>query len=532
MYTQAAGGIVHDRARDQSGNLLDFEYRTESHGTTPLLVTGWGPRPNGGGFQKGFAAINRPTNVGAGNSLRGYIEICNQLGADLWWSHPWPVVAVGTRNAGANFQNGNVTFAWQRGESASNPNQVGRILVDHEYVDGFVSEVETHLRPDLKVYSEWVNEVWNATSAYIVATRIAWAYAFRAIAEERYGGDGGIWFRNGALQSPAINAGAPLGADANVSMAAFSAAASAALAEALRDRLGSSSREIVAVAAGQSNRLDRSARGLGQLWSAMPGLFKHLDAVAHAPYRNPFFSDPPVALDYGSIPNNRFASFRSAAEAWDWFEEVWNGLTPYATNGQLNTTSFWTTARNRDNNADLNLGHFRSWKHLAIDEPINSASPASSYTRMNMPPGWPANKRRWNLQLVTYEGGNHWLPTSEAGKLLTYGFVMEPRFAAFNERYMETIFAPGPRGLARNPSSSQEEALYRPGMVPDGIEPAGEPLHSLFTFLISMQEPSYRHGHFWSHQWWNGQQLAPQVEGIRNAVLIGSSQWWNEENEE
>jgi hypothetical protein len=522
--TQTADSIIHERARDAQGHTLDFEYHQSNHGETPLLTTGWGPRLTGPGFEKGFGAINRPTNAAFGNSLRAFIEICNQLGADLWWCHPWPVVAVGTRHTGNNFQNGNITFARNRGRDVTDPTQVGGILVDEEYIDGFVHEIEAYLRPDLKVYSEWVNEVWNVASSYFIATRIAWSYALRALAEEQYGGDGGLWFRSGNLQSPAINAGAPLGTDANRAMAAFSAAAGAALAEAMRNRLGQSSRKIVAVAAGQSNFMDRSSYGLGQLWAAMPKLFKQLDAVAHAPYRSPRFSltDRPTSTDSDAI----LVGLGSAGAAWDYLQDTVRALDPYTVPG-----SMWRDSIS-DNGNQWNFNQFRGWKNLALDNPEQLDHPRNSYTRRNLPPGWPADRRRWNLQLVTYEGGNHYKPKSSEAKLLAFGVMMEPRYADFNLRYMETIFAPGPKGLTRDPQSAAEEFMYRSGMVPLGVVNNGEPMHSLFTCLISVQDPSYRHGMFWSKQWWNGQVGAPQMEGVRNSVLIGSSQWWNEENEE
>jgi hypothetical protein len=504
MYTQEAGMQPYDRARDASGNPLTLATeRIESDGsvwTTPLLVTGWVPRgPHPSGFEKGFGAMNRPTNAAFGRSLRAYIEICNQLGADLWWAHPWPVVAVGTRNAGKSFQNGNITFAHKRGRSISDPEQVGVILVDEEYIEGYVNEIETYLRSDLKVYSEWCNEIWNSSSSYIVATRAAWAYAFRAIAEHHYGGDGALWWRSGTMQAPAINVGSAAGQDPNRMMAAFSAAASAKIAEVIRSYLGASNREVIAVASGQSAWLDRSAWGLGYLWASMPGLFQQLDAVAHAPYRprsNELFND---AL---------LETFQTSAGVWDEVDAQFRLTAPLS-----DSQSYWSSP--------ASVGNFRAWKHLAIDHPIAGPNSAASYQRQALPPGWPAAKRRWNLQLLTYEGGNHYLPRSPEARRVMFSVVMDPRYAVFNELYMEAAFAPGPRGLARNPQTSEEESLYRSGMVPLGVEPDAEPLHDLFTWLITSQEPSYRSGMFWSAQWWNGHQNSPQAVGIKNAVISG-----------
>ena len=91
------------------------------------------------------------------------------------------------------------------------------------------------------------------------------------------------------------------------------------------------------------------------------------------------------------------------------------------------------------------------------------------------------------------------------------------------------IFGHGPKGLTRDPASANEEALYRSGMVPLGIVEEAEPLHDRFTFLNTTGEPSFRHGMFWSLQWWNGHLGAPQAEGAKDAVRlgIGTDAWWD-----
>jgi hypothetical protein len=205
-----------------------------------------------------------------------------------------------------------------------------------------------------------------------------------------------------------------------------------------------------------------------------------------------------------------YVSLGSANAIWDHLESL-NVLLPYTS-----ADSWWQTRTAQGSLWNYNL--FRAWKNLAIDRPEQLDHSRNSYTRRNLPPAWPTDKRRWNLQLLTYEGGNHYIPQSSAAKLATFGQVMEPRYADFNLRYMETIFAPGPKGLTRDPQSAAEEFMYRSGMVPLGVVNNGEPMHSLFTWLISVQDPSYRHGMFWSKQWWNGQVGAPQMEGVREAV--------------
>ncbi len=488
---------------------LEYEWHMASHGSTHILTTGWSrSSPSAPGFERGFAAINRPTHVGFGNSLRAIIEICNQLDADLWWCHPAPTVFVGTRHS-----NGSIHFARLRGETQSDLNQVGAILVDHEYLDGFTHEISTHLKPGLTVYSEWVNEIWNAAPYYVWATRYAWTSAMRAIAPVEYGGDDGLWFSKRTLESPALHAGVDLKDDANAAMAAFSAAASASLAEGIRERLGpESDREIVCVAAGQSNWPARSAIGLGQFWASMPYLFKQLDAVAHAPYR-----DPILVWPHNSAETDQYlVEMLSTAEgAWDAYEAAGMILPP------SHPSSWWTTATRPDGVTNLTHGNFIAWKHLALDLPVDlGADRRNSYARMYVPRDWPANKRRWNLDLLTYEGGTHTLPGNKPGpyaeraKLLTYSLVLEPRNAVFYQRYLETVFHLGPKGLTRDPTSGLEEALYRPGMVPDGVVADAAPLHSGFTFLLTTGQPSFRHGMFWSLQWWNGHVNAAPALGV------------------
>jgi hypothetical protein len=501
---------------------LEYQWHQESHGSTHLLTTGWSrPAPSAPGFERGFAAINRPTHVGFGRSLRAIIEMCNQLDADLWWCHPAPTVFVGTRNS-----NGSIQFARLRGETESDPNQVGSILIDHDYVEGFIDEISAHLKPGLKVYSEWVNEVWNASSAYVWATRYAWTSAMRTLAPVEYGGDGGLWFAKRTLESPAIYTGVDLKADANTAMAAFSAAASALLAEGIRERLGpESDREIVCVAAGQSNWRARSALGLGQLWAAMPYLFKHLDAVAHAPYRDPILIWPHNSAE---SDQHLVETLGTAEGAWDAYEAA-GMLQPPS-----DPTSWWISGV-RDNGANLNYGLFLYWKHLALDLPSDLGSDTSnSYARQYAPMDWPANKRRWNLDLLTYEGGTHTLPGNKASdyrtpaRLLMYSVVLEPRNSLFYRRYLETTFMPGPKGLTRDPASESEEALYRPGMVPMGVVENAEPLHDRFTFLVTIGQPSFLHGMFWALQWWNGHMNAAPAAGAKDAVQlgIGTPNWW------
>lgn len=496
---------------------LEFEWHQENHGSTFLLRTGWSREAaSAPGFEKGFAALNRPTNVGFGQSLRAMIEICNKLEADIWWLHPVTTVFVGSRD-----EFGNITYARLRGSDLSNQEQVGEMLLDEEYVTGFTNEIEAHLKPGLKVYSEYANEVWNDAPAYVWGTRYAWTCAMRMIAPVQYGGDGGLWFADRTLGAPAVNAGVVLKGNAALAQTAFAAAAGAMLAKGVRERLGTASaREIVCVAAGQSNWLARSAGGLGQFWATMPKLFKQLDAVAHAPYR-----DPILVWPHNSVESDRnlVQDLVTATGAWDAYESAGMLLPP------SDPASWWINSYRADGTTNLNYGNFLSWKHLALDLPLSSATDLkNNYARRFAPPQWPANQRRWNLKLITYEGGTHVIPGGNASewaipaKLLMYAVVLEPRNAAFYERYLETIFKNGPKGITRDPTNSTEEELYRPGRVPLGIAENAEPLHDRFTFLATTGEPSFRFGMFWSLQWWNGHANSPPADGVREAVLRGT----------
>jgi hypothetical protein len=78
-------------------------------------VVAWSDRAKGNYYTQG---------TGRGVALKYMIELCNELGADPWFCMP---------------------------HKASD-----------EYVRNFAQQVKAQLRPDLKVYVEWSNEVWNS----------------------------------------------------------------------------------------------------------------------------------------------------------------------------------------------------------------------------------------------------------------------------------------------------------------------------------------------------------------------------------
>lgn len=499
--TPTADNLIHE----DTG--LTYEWHNPEHGSTPLLTTGWSrASPSAPGFERGFAALNRPTNACFGGSLRACIELCNQLDADLWWCHPPTTVFVGTRNGSS------ITYARQRGRDINNPNQVGTLLADEEYAQGFADEIQAHLKPGLKVYLEFGNEIWNPGAWYVWGSRYAWTSGMRTIASVEYGGDGGLWYENRTLESPAVYAGTELKADGRNAMTAFAAAASALLAEKIRQRVGpEANREFICVGGVQSKWFSPGIGGYGQFWAAMPKLFKQMDAVTHAAYRSWWGN----GAEYDAQ-----LEAEGAEGIWSINENVRGTQRPYA-NLQtlaLRSDSWWATEPG-------NYPTFLFWKHLVLDEPQGSNGP---YNRQFVPPGWPPSQRRWNLKLLVYEGGNHHIPQSVGAKLQSFAGTVHPAYREFMVRYMETTFAPGPKGLTRDPANETEEALYRPGMVPMGIAENAEPLHDLFTFLSPIQKPDYANDTFWGMQWWNGHVDAPQVQGTKDAIAlgIGKPDWW------
>ena len=225
----------------------------------------------------------------------------------------------------------------------------------------------------------------------------------------------------------------------------------------------------------------------------MPKLFKELDAVATAPYRSWWMNDPAA----GPYVNDELLIGIGADGAWDYNQSVRMNLSPYTSEG-----SWWHT---------YGFVPFSAWKALALDHPIDG------YTRTGLPPGWDPEQRRWNLELVTYEGGPGGSPRLLEAKFEYFPGVMDPRYGTFMGLYMDTAFALGIKGLVRAPETPEEAELYRNG-VQAGVEEDAEPLHSVFTFLSTTNFPSVRHGFFWGLQWWDSQVGSPMAVGVKQAI--------------
>jgi hypothetical protein len=301
----------------------------------------------------------------------------------------------------------------------------------------------------------------------------------------------------------------------------------------MREDWTDTNREIVCVGAGQSNSWNNTQWGLGMLWAGMPKLFRELDAYAHAPYRSPTF-EPLLKKGSSAESDAKLVELGDAKTAWDYLETTQKQLEPYYTDtpdGEINTNSYWGSF------VDIE-GSFRSpaywffstWKSMCLDhaQPDNPIGSRFSYVPVCLPPGYDKNKRRWNLKLISYECGNHYVPSSSAAKLLVYPVVLEPRYETFQTRYLESAFAPWRKGLTRNPETSEEREFYRDGMVPMGVEEKSEPFHDMFVFLSNIGAPEYRHGFAWGFSWWYGHEGAPQHVATVNAVKngLGTPNWW------
>jgi hypothetical protein len=483
---------------------------------------GWVHTNHPSGYHNGLGAISNPRHSCFGASPRAFIEICNQLNADVWWCHPPNAVYPGQRTP-----QGDIPAA-ELGSS-------GELLCDEEYVRGFSQLVKNHLKSNLKVWTEYGNEIgWNWLTSFNWGSNWVNTMGARVLAEEKYGGDGKLLLRSGELEEPAIHAGAEMKTNENFGSRMYQAAASALIAKAMREEMVE--REVVCVGAGQSNGWVNTQWGLGMLWAGMPKLFRELDVYAHAPYRSPTF-DPEMKKGSGAVSDEKLVELGNATAAWDYLENTQKQLEPYYVDnpdGEINRNSYWGSFVDiKGNFRSPGYWFFTTWKSVCLDQPQpDNPMVKYRYSRVCLPPGYDKNKRRWNLKLVSYECGNHYIPSSHLAKLLVYPVVLEPRYETFQRRYLECAFAPWRKGLTRNPETQEEMELYREGMVPMGIEEKSEPLHDMFVFLSNIGAPDYRHGFAWGFKWWIGHENAPQYVGTVKAIKdgIGTSNWWLDYN--
>jgi hypothetical protein len=438
------------------------------------------------GEELGFAAINRPTHSRFARSIRAAVEVCNALGADMWWNHPFQSTFVG--------------------------NSDGPIQVRTAYLDTFADTINQHLAGGLSVYSEWANESWNWQFPYQHVLRYAQNQFTRLTnaAGVRVQRD----YRN------AFGSNAPWWAetpDINIGMFAYNAASSAAIASYLRPRM--QGREIISVwgsqDAGATVRNEVRIAGM-VLFATTPEIFDELDAYATAPYRQPpvFPTQPsqsslPIfdarfAADGGGNVDQGYARIQAGghgpsqifdeAEAAGWLlpwtnpdsqwrnafqQESW-GQAPYTRNGWIGQKLFVL---------DANAG----------DE------------RFVLPAD--LGKRRWNLRLVGYECGQHHTPSNNTVRDVIRRLQYEPRYYDFYYRHYETLLSPGPA-----PVITERQADGYFGLKSQIVQNA-EPIYDIVCDLapISPHNPGF--GHYWGVQQFNGETNSPRAEGLKQLVL-------------
>lgn len=111
---EGSNDIFHPLYIDRLKPFSVIRFMDWMHTNTSNVVS-WSDRPNDDYYTQG-------TNDGV--ALEYMIELCNELGADPWFCMPH--------------------------------------MADDAYVHSFAKQVKLRLRPDLNVYIEWSNEVWNS----------------------------------------------------------------------------------------------------------------------------------------------------------------------------------------------------------------------------------------------------------------------------------------------------------------------------------------------------------------------------------
>ncbi len=164
---------------------------------------------------------------------------------------------------------------------------------------------------------------------------------------------------------------------------------------------------------------------------------------------------------------------------------------------------------------------------LDVEYSFSIGPDEASYSRKHLWANAPA--RRWNLKLLCYEAGNHYIPKLAGAKSIFAGVVMAPPYRRFMRRYYETLFAPSIKGVTRDPASGTTESeIYRPGMVPNGISQDREPIIDRCVMLSIITKPDYGDGMYWGLAWFTSQVNAPQYVGLDESIDlgIGTPNWW------
>ncbi|MGA0210081.1 MAG: hypothetical protein ACO3LZ_09210, partial [Candidatus Nanopelagicales bacterium] len=405
------------------------------------------------GVSNGFGAINRPTHVLFGRSLRAAVEICSALGCDLWWNHPFHSTYVG--------------------------NTPGAVKVREAYLQMFAETVNQHLAPGLKVYSEWGNETWNFSNPFYHGTRYAQNQGLKLA-----NANGDLVLRDYTSEwasSPPWWAN-PSG-NQNVAMFAYNAAASAAISAYLRPLMPG--RDLVSVWGGQDSggtlRYDIRSAAMA-LWATIPWVFDELDAYAVAPYRTPLVDN--AAVEAGTLTTS--AAF-DAIQSDGW-------LLPAS-----DTSSKWATE------VSGKPGMVQQ-KQFVLDLDAPYANPAVADQSFKFPAD--EGKRRWNLRLLAYECGQHAVPNTDATKEFQRLLQYEPRYHNYYYRHYETLLSSGPAPMV---TTRQADGYY--GSTSQFIA-NGEPLYDMVCDLgiISAHGGSF----YWGTQQFNGEIGAPRASALRD----------------
>lgn len=514
-------------ATDASGNALVMEMYDSASNIKeyPIWQAIVEPEKHPCGTELGLEAVCRPTHACCGRSLRAMIEICNQCDCDLWWTHPFYAITVATDI------DGELTYpltasADSSNPDASDPNETGYLRVDPDYADWFVSEIQ-RLKPGLKVYSEFVNEIWNTFAKFAVPNFIAYNWSHKAKADPQFGGDDQPFMKiaqSRVVGQAGVFAGTSIKKIGNQHGVFISALGTALLAKELRDR--SISCELVCVIGGWHNQIGNSTDAIQSAFALQPYLMREVDAIATAPYRAAL-----VALQRRNKEQWAIAwhdLYGSTEAAWDYIVNVAKTHEPVT-----NPESWW------NGNGNANIHQCQAWKNVALD--IAYDSDDDNKFERSLPVGWDPSKRRWNWALLGYEGGIPTYPVSKPSevpqdiRMWAYirvpEFNYDPRNRMHAQRYYEMLFQPWTKGITTDPQEGTAEALmYRTGRMPAGIDSVQEPMYALLNDLVNTQQFAVATGGttIWSNQATTLHDDSPAQQGRVEVINrgVGLPNWW------
>jgi hypothetical protein len=580
------GGRSIPNRRDEMGIPNDGSatiYTQQYYETQPMVKMGW-IHASPDGANRGEGQMSRPTYVCFGRSVRALTELCNWINADLWWCHFPYVTFVGTKD-----EQGEITYAVKRGRSGAgssgaltypyDPNEVGYLMLDEEYVDNFVELVDRHLNPNLKLYNEYANEIWNFSDSYREAYDYSATLSNRIISDINEGGDGNLVGRTIAMGNNAWFPGAASSYNSSgtdVPRLVYGFLSTALITRRMREKLTEkgSSRKLVAIGAGRINGNRAISHTLSHCFNTMPKLFKELDAISGANYHGWVrakgrYPEQPLTSESGqaavdqlwSIPVNRDfiksplvmlgtpllpAPSVPPAGTPSWFIGSPGIQEAAAGSG----SSILRGANMRYISLDL-PGNFRNWQYdfaegvqnvtdwrpVAITPGTRNVGTTGAGNMVNetynVPPGWPSGRRRWNLQLFAYEGGPY--PDNITGddNRIYHGVQLSPDTYKFKKSYYEAYFYPVARGITRDPVPGQkigntnvnEDDLYREGMVPDTHVLFEGPMFDLTVDMVIVGNFDVL---FATDAYWNGHKNAPRMNARFYAASkgLGEPDWW------